>query len=176
MKNEGISKGIYTAFNPLYCVCKVLGLVTYSYVQHKSNNKVATDYRPFNVVYSMVWFVFCVIAFPYTVCCLHNCDPQLLPDKLRTASYIYYTILYGTCSAIFVNAILSGRKCPLILKQLSLVDSLLFKQHEEESVNRKSMLASVAEIVISFIVALLLSLFYIYSNTEDTCFTTCLNL
>jgi hypothetical protein len=36
------------------------------------------------------------------------------------------------------------------------------------------MLDSVAEIVIMFVVSFLLSLFYIYSNTEDICFTTCL--
>jgi hypothetical protein len=93
---------------------------------------------------------------------------------MRTAVYIYYTILYVTCSAIFVNAIHIGRKCPLILKKLSLVHSLLFKQHEAESVNSKSMLAAVAEIVIVFVVSFLLSLFYIYSCREDTCFTTCL--
>lgn len=172
MKNEGISNGIYTALKPLYFVCKVLGLVTYSFVQHKNSNKVATDYRPVNVVYSMVWIVFCVIAFTYTVCCLHSCDPQVLPGKLRTANYIYYTILHVTCSAVYVNAILIGRKCPLILKKLSLVDSLLFKQHEVESVNRKSMLASVAEVVIVFIVNFLLCWFFIYSNTQDTCFNT----
>jgi hypothetical protein len=174
MKNEEISNGIYTALKPLYFVCKVLGLVTYSFVQHKNNNKVATDFRPVNVVYSMVWIVFCVIAFTYTVCCIHNCDPQLLSSKMRTAFYIYYTILYVTCSAIFVNSILVRRKCPLILKKLSLVDSLLFKQHEAESVNSKSMLAAVAEIVIVFVVSFLLNFFYIYSNREDICFTTCL--
>ena len=174
MKNEGISNGIYTALKPLYCVCKLLGLVTYSFVQHKNKNKVSTDYRPVNVVYSMLWIVFCVIAFIYTVCCIHNCDPQLLPGKLRTANYIYYTILHVSFSTIFVNAILSGRKCPLILKKLSLVDSLLFKQHEAESVKGKSMLTSAAEIVIVFVANFLLSLFYIYSHTENTCFTACL--
>lgn len=171
MKNEEISNGIYTTLKPLYCVCKLLGLVTYSFVQYKNNNKLTTDYRPINVVYSMVWTVFCVIAFTYTVICLQNCDPQLLPGKVRAANYIYYTILYVTCSANFVNAILSGRKCPLILKRLSLVDSLLFRQHD--SVNRKSMLASVAEIVIVFVVCFIMSWIYVYLNAH-ICFTTCL--
>ena len=149
--------------------------MTYSFVQDKINNKVAKDYLPVNVVYSVVCIVFCVISFTYTICCLHNSDPQLLPGKVRTANYIYYTILYITCSFSSLYAILSGRKCPLLLKKLSLVDSLLYKQHEVQSVNRKSMLASVAEIVIVFVESFLLSWFYIYSNTEDTCFTTCLN-
>ena len=140
---------------------------------NKNNSKLATDW-PVNVVYSMVWIVFCVNAFTYTVCCIHNCDPQLLPGGLRTANYIHYTILHVTCSTIFVNAILSGRKCPLILKKPSLVDSLLFKQHGAESVKRKSMLASVAETVIVFVESFLFSCLYIYWDTEDPCFITCL--
>lgn len=174
MKNEEISNGIYTALKPMYFACKVLGLVTYSYVEHKDNNKKTAVYGVVNVVYSMLWIVFCVIAFAYTVCCLRFCDPQILPGKLRAANYIYFTILYITCCASFVNAILSGRKCPIILKKLSIVDSLLFNQHEEESVNRKSMLASVVEIVIVFVVNFLSSWFYISSNTLEICFTTCL--
>jgi len=172
MKNEETSNGIYTTLKPLHYVCKVLGLVTYSFVQHKNNSKVTADYRPVNVLYSMVWIVFCVIAFTYTLCCLHNCDPQLLPGKVRTANYIYYIILYVTFSEIFVNAILSGRICPLILKRLSLVDSLLFKQHEADSVNWKSMLASVAEIVILFFISFLITWICIYLSTH-TCFTAC---
>ena len=174
MKNEEISNGIYTAFKPMYFACKVLGLVTYSYAEQKNNNQKTAVYRAVNVVYSMVWIVFCVVAFAYTVFCLNGCDPQVLPGKLRAANYIYYTILYVTCSASFVNAILSGRRCPLIFKKLSLVDSLLFNQHEEESMSRKSMLVSVAEIVTVFVVNFLSSWLYISSNKLEICFTTCL--
>jgi hypothetical protein len=171
MKNGKISLGLYTALKPLYCVCKVLGLVTYSYVKNKKNTTVTTFYGRASVVYSMVWILFCVIAFTYTIWCFHNCDPQEVPEKVRIVSYVYYTILYISCLACFVNAILSRRKCPLIFKKLSLVDGLLFKQQEEELVNRNSMLTSVAEIVTVFVATLVLSWIFIYTSTT-ACYTT----
>lgn len=176
MKNEEIASGIYTALKPVYFVCKVLGLVTYNYVKNKNNNKMRAIYGHVTVVYSMVWILFCVAALSYTLLCFHTCDPQDLPQKMRIASYVYYIILYITCLACYVNAIFSGRNCPLVLKKLSLVDSLLFRQQEEEYVNRKSMLISLAETVIVFVVNFLMSWFYIYTDTQDTCFTTCLKI
>jgi len=48
MKKLVFRNGIYTVLRPLYYVCKVFGLASYSYVAERRNKRVTTDYGYMN--------------------------------------------------------------------------------------------------------------------------------
>jgi hypothetical protein len=175
MMEDTISNGIYTAVRPFYCLCKVLGQVSYRYSRAKAKNRITVVHSLFHTVYSMAWALFCVTALGYTLRTLHNCDSDILPEKLLAACYIYYTIAYAASFvSVIHDVICSGRKHSLILGKLSLVDGALFKPHEERRVNRRTMFISIAEIVIILLCNAATTFYYHYSNTQEECYSTLL--
>jgi hypothetical protein len=123
----------------------------------------------------MAWALFCVTALGYTLRTLHNCDSDILPEKLLIASYIYYTIAYTASFVCVIHGVIcSGRKHSLILGKLSLVDGALFRPHEERRVNRRAMFISIAEIVILLLFNAATTFYYLYSNAEEECYSTLL--
>jgi hypothetical protein len=168
---DTISNGIYTAVRPFYCVCKMLGQVSYLYSRAKFTNRITVVHSLFHTVYSTAWALFCVTALGYTLRTLHDCD--ILPEKLLIASYIYYTISYAASFVCVIHGVIcSGSKHSLILGKLSLVDGALFKPHEERRVNRRTMFTSIAEIVILLLFSTATSFYYIYSTEQEECYTT----
>jgi hypothetical protein len=172
MMEDTISQGIYTALKPFYCVCKILGQVSYSYAKTKHSNRITIVHGLFHTVYSIAWILFCVTAMAYTLLTLQNCDSEILSGKVLIACDIYYIAVYAASLVCLVyGAIFNGRKHSLILTKLSLIDTALFKAHEERRVNRRAMFTSIAEIVIVLMYNIAMAFYYHYSNTQESCFT-----
>jgi hypothetical protein len=172
---DTISNGIYTTVKPFYCVCKILGQVSYSYSRTTNSNRVTIVHGFFHTVYSIAWTLFCVIATAYTFLTLKNCDSEILPEKVLIGCYVYYIAVYAASLVCLVHGVIfRGRRHSLILTKLSLVDTELFKAHEETRVNRKTMFTAIAEIVFVFVYNVAMGLYYNYSNTQESCFTTLL--
>jgi hypothetical protein len=170
MKEEAISNGIYTAVKPYHFMGRMFGQVTYSYSKAK-NNKRTTVRGSFHTVYSIVWAIFYIMALACTLRLLHNCDSEVLPEIIT--SDIYYITAYGVSIVSLVHgAIFSGRKDSVILTKLSLVDSTLLRPQEEKRLNRKTMFTSIAEIVISLMIHVPMSFYYISLNAQETCLST----
>jgi hypothetical protein len=170
---DTISNGIYTAVKPFYCVCKILGQVSYSYSMTTNSNRITKVHGFFHTVYSMSWTLFCVIAMVYTFLSLHSCASEILPEKVLISGDIYYIALYGASLVCLVHGVIfSGRRHALILTKLSLVDTELFKAHEERRVNRRTMFTAIAEIIIVLVNNVAMSLYYILSKTQELSFTT----
>jgi len=54
--------GIYTVLRPLYYLCKVFGLASYSYVADRRNKRVTADYGYMNYMFTVIWLIIITVG------------------------------------------------------------------------------------------------------------------
>jgi hypothetical protein len=75
-KNIVLRKGIYTLFKPLYYLCKIFGLPSYSYVADRLNNSVSLDYGYLNYILrvTVTWLVIFAVGLHHQIPTLRRFD------------------------------------------------------------------------------------------------------
>ena len=64
MKKLVFRNEIFTVLRPLYYVCKVLGLASYSYVADRRNMWVTADYGYLHYMFTVIWLVLYTVGLP----------------------------------------------------------------------------------------------------------------
>jgi hypothetical protein len=62
-----VLNGIYTVFRPLYYLCKVFGLASYSYVADRLNKGVTNDYGNLNYIFTVIWLIVYTVRLPVQI-------------------------------------------------------------------------------------------------------------
>ena len=74
MKKLVFRNGIYTVFRPLYYLCKVFGLASYSYVADSRNKRVTADYGYWNYMFTVIWLIVFTVGLPVQILTLISVD------------------------------------------------------------------------------------------------------
>jgi O-antigen ligase len=72
MKKLVFPNGIYTVLRPLYYLCKIFGLASYSYVADRRNNRVTPDYGYLNYMFTVIWLVVLTVGVPVQIVTLRS--------------------------------------------------------------------------------------------------------
>ena len=151
--------GIYTVFRPLYYLCKLFGLASYSYVTDSGNNRITTDYGYFNYVFTVIWLTVFIFGLPVQLLTLHSFDFD--SQTLFITFMLYITLSYtSSIVAVVWVSVIKRRKFLEILENISEVNNKIrYTQQEETYMNRNVMFNIIAEIIL-FIVVKCVSIIY----------------
>ena len=99
MKKLVFRNGIYTVFRPLYYVCKIFGLASYSYVTDSRNKRVTTDYGYLNYIFTVIWLISFSVGLSFKILTLHSYD---FVSQTLFISYMLYVISSYTSGIVAV--------------------------------------------------------------------------
>jgi len=147
MKKLEFRNGIYTVLRPLYYVCKVFGLASYSYVADRRNNRVKSDYGYLNYIFTVIWLILFTVGFPVHILEL---DDNAFRSNITFIAFILYVISSYTSSIVAVVwvSIIKRRRFLEIIENISEVDNKLRCTLQEETyMNRNVMFNIISEII-----------------------------
>jgi hypothetical protein len=99
MKKLEFRNGIYTVLRPLYNVCNLFRLASYSYVADGRNKRVTTDNEYLNYVINVMWLIVYNVGIPVQILTLRVDD---FDSQLLFITFILYTISLCTSSIVAV--------------------------------------------------------------------------
>ena len=74
MKTLVFRNGIYTVMRPLYYLCKIFGLASYSYVADRRNKRITTDYGYLNYTFTVICLIVYTVGLPVQILTLRSDD------------------------------------------------------------------------------------------------------
>ena len=99
MKKLELRNGIYTVFRPLYYVCKVFGLASYSYVADRRNKSITTDYGYLNYMFTVIWLIIYTVGFSVQILDIYDIDKS---SQTLFFAFVLYIISAYTSTIIVV--------------------------------------------------------------------------
>ena len=84
---------------PLYYLCKVFGLASYSYVADRRNKRVTTDYGYLNYIFTVIWLTVYIVGLPVELLTLHSFD---FGSRTLFIAFMMYIISSYTSSVVTV--------------------------------------------------------------------------
>ena len=99
MKKLEFRNGICTVLRPLYYVCKVFGLASYSYVVDRRNNRVKSDYGYLNYIFTVICLIVCTAGLPVHIIETYTFD---FDSRILFISYVLFIISSYTSSIMAV--------------------------------------------------------------------------
>ena len=148
MKKLEFPNGIYTVLRPLYYVCKIFGLASYSYVADRRNKRITTDYGYLNYMFTVIWLILFSVGMAVKILTLHSVD---FDSKILFFVNMLYCILLYTSSIVVVVwvSIIRREKFLEIIENISAVDNKLrYTVQEETYMNRNVLFNIITEIII----------------------------
>ena len=167
MKRLVFRNGIYTVLRPLYYVCKVFGLASFSYVADRRNKRVQTDYGCLNYIFTVIWLFIFTFGLPAQILTLDSDDYN--SQALFIASILHYISSFTSSivSVVWVSTI-KRRKFLEIIENISEVDNKIRYTHQEETyMNRNVMLNIISEIIILIVIQCILITQHTYQVESD---------
>ena len=151
---------------PLYYLCKVFGLASYSYVADRRNKRVTTDYGYLNYMFTAIWLIVYTVGLPVE---LLRLDHEDIDSQILFITFMVYIISSYTSSivAIVCISIIKRRKFLEILENISEVDNKLrYTVQEETFMNRKVMFNTISEIIFLIVVMsmVIIKNIYVYKS------------
>ena len=148
MKKIEFRNGIYTVLRPLYYLCKLFGLASYSYVADRRNKRVTADYGYWNYMFSVIWLIVLTVGLPVQILTLRSVE--FYSQTLFTALKIYMITSYtSSIVAVVWVSVIKRRKFIEILENISKVDNKIRYTHQEATyMNRNVMFNIISEIII----------------------------
>ena len=176
MKKLELRNGIYTVFRPLYYVCKVFGLASYSYVADRRNKRITTDYGYLNYMFTVIWLIVYTVGFS-----VHILDAYGFDKSSQTLFFVYvlYTISAYTSTIIVVVwvSIIKRKGFLEIIENISKVDNKIrYTPQEETYMNRKVMFNIFSEIILLTVIQCSLIIYNIYQLLSEGYYTIMLVL
>ena len=167
MKKLVFRNGIYTALRPLYYLCKLFGLASYSYVADSRNKGVKTDYGYLNYMFTVMWLIVYTVGFPVQILEIYgfNMDSQTL-----FFTYFLCIISSYTSSLVVVVwvSIFKRRKFLEIIENISEVDNKIrYTAQEEKNMNRTVMFNIIAETILLTVIQCSLIIYITYQFRSE---------
>jgi len=97
MKKLEFRNGIYTVLRPLYYVCKLFGLASYSYVADRRNKRITTDYGYLNYMFTVIWLILFSVGLPVQILTLSR---VYVGSKVSFIAYMLYIISSYTSTIV----------------------------------------------------------------------------
>jgi len=170
MKKLVFRNGIYTVLRPLYYVCKVFGLASYSYVADRRKKRVTADYGYWNCMFTVIWLIVLTVGLPVVLLTLRSDD---FDSQALFIAYIVYMISSYTSSIVAVVwvSIVKRRKFLEILEYISEVDNKIqYTLQEESYMNRKVMFNVLSGIIVVTVTQYTLTLHFLYTILSEPCY------
>jgi len=97
MKKLEFRNGIYTVLRPLYYVCKVFGLASYSYVADTRNKRVKREYGYLNYIFTVIWLIVYTVGLPVHIMEADRVDfvPHILFISYTFYNFFIHQQYYG---------------------------------------------------------------------------------
>jgi len=167
MKKLVFRNGIYTVFKPLYYVCKVFGLASYSYVADRRNNRVTTDYGYLNYMFTVIWLIVFTVGLPVQILELNSYDFATHTLFISFILYISSSYISGILAVVWIS--IFKRKLFLeIIENISAVDNKLrFTLQEETYMNRNVMFNIISEIILLTVINCTLIIYNVYQRASE---------
>ena len=148
MKKFLFRNGIYTVLRPLYYLCKLFGLASYSYVADRRNKRVTTDYGYLNYMFTVIWLIVYTAVLPVHI--LYDYSVDIVPQTIFIVFILYVIFSYTSTIIVVVWVSFIKRKRFLeIIEKVSEVDNKIqYTVQEETYMNRKVMFNIISEIIL----------------------------
>jgi hypothetical protein len=156
MKKLVFRNGIYTVLRPLYYVCKVFGLASYSYVADRRNKRVTADYGYVNCMFTVMWLIVYIVALPVRTLVLNSND---FDSQTLFIAFMLYIISSYTSSIVTVVwlSVVKRRMFLQIIESISEVDNKIrYTAQEETRMNRNLFFNIITEIILLSVVQCIL--------------------
>ena len=167
MKKLVFRKGIYTVLRPLYYLCKLFGLASYSFVADGRNRRVATDYGYLNYTFTVIWLILFTVGFVFQILKLQSFDVK---SKILFAAYILYITLSYTSSIVAVVwvSVVRRKRFLEIIENISEVDNKIrYTPQEETYMNRNVMFNIISEIILLKVIKCTAIIYYIHHTVSE---------
>ena len=150
MKKLVFRNGIYTVLRPLYYLCRVFGLASYSYVADRRNKRTTIDYGYLNYTFTVIWLFLFTVGLPVQILAINNYD--LGSQTLSIALMVYYISSYtSSIVAVVWVSVIKRRMFLEIIENISEVDNKIrYTAQEETYMNRNVMFNIISEIILLF--------------------------
>jgi len=133
---------------PLYYVCKVLGLASYSYVADRRNKRVTPHYGYWNYMFTLIWLIILTVGLPVQILTLSSVDfdSQTLFIAYKIDRISSYT---SSIVAVVWVSVIERRKFLELLECILEVENKIRYTHQEATyMNRKVMFNLISEIIV----------------------------
>jgi len=152
---------------PLYYLCKLFGLATYSYTGDRRNKGVTTHYGYLNYMFTVIWLTVFSVGLPVEILTIHsvNFGSQILYVAFMLCTNSSYTS--GMVAVIWVSII--KRKMLLkIIKYISEVDNKIRCTLQEETfVSRNVLVNIISEITLLSVINSSATVYNIYQIASE---------
>ena len=167
MKKLVFRNGIYTVFRPLYYLCKVFGLASYSYVADRRNKRVTADYGYSNYMFTVIWLIVLTVGLPgqiFLAYCFEVVSwTQFIAFLLLTISSYTSSIMAVVCISI-----IKRRTFLDIIENISEVDNKIqYTLQEVTYMNRNVMFNIISEIILLTVFPCTLIIYIIYQFRSE---------
>jgi hypothetical protein len=148
MKILVFRNGIYTVLRPLYYLCKVFGLASYSYVADRRNKRATPDYGYLNYMFAVLWLVVFTVGLPVQI--LETYSSLMFSQTLFIAVILYIISSYtSSLVAVVWLSFIKRKKYLEMIENISEVDNKIrYTLQEETYMNRTLMLNIISEIIL----------------------------
>ena len=120
---------------PLYYLCKVFGLASYTYVTDGRNKGVTTDYGYLNYTFTVIWLISFILVLPFQILTLHMYG--FGSKTLFFASNLYYISSYtSSIVAVVWVSIIKRRRVLEIIENISEVDNKI-DTHNKKNIHEQ---------------------------------------
>ena len=152
MKKLVFRNGIYTVLRPLYYLCKVFGLASYSYVADRRNKRVTADYGYLNCMFTVIWLIVFTVGLHIEILTLRSDDFD--SQTLFIAYMVYVISSYTSCIVAIVWVSVIKRRIFLeIIQNVSEVDNKIrYTLQEETYMNRNVFFNIISEIILLIVI------------------------
>ena len=133
---------------PLYYLCKVFGLASYSYVADRRNNRVTTEYGYLNYLSTVVWLILYTVGLPvHTV--IISVYKVFSGTSVVAFILIYISSHTSSIMAVVWVSIIKKRRFLEIIENISERENKIrYTIQEETDMNRKVMFNIISEIIL----------------------------
>ena len=170
MKKLVFRNGIYTVLRPLYYLCKLFGLASYSYTADRRNKRVTADYGYLNYMFTVIWLILFTVGLPVQILTLR--DDDIRSQTLFIAVMLHYISTYtGSIVAVVWISVIKRRMFLEITEKISEVDNKIRYTHQDEIyMNRNVMFNMISEIFLLNVLQCISIIYDIYYVASEPCY------
>ena len=167
MKNLVFRNGIYTVLRPLYYLCKIFGLASYSYVADSRNKGVTTDYEYLNYMFTVKWLIVYTVGLPVHI--LEAYSVEGISQVIYVVFMLYIISSYtSSIMSVVCISITKRRRVLEIIENISEVDNKIrYTPQEETYMNRNVIFNIISKIILLTVVPCILIKYIIYQFRSE---------
>ena len=152
---------------PLYYLCKVFGLASYSYVADRGNKRVTTDYGYWNCMFTVIWLIVLTVGLPVQILTLRS---GYLGSTILFIVFMLYIISSYTSSVVAVVwvSVVKRKMFLEIIEIISEMDNKIqYTLQEETYMNRRVMFNIISEIILLTVIKCILIINNLYHIASE---------